>query len=418
MGAEAVLEIGVSEGPGSAGMVAGGHNLIVFDSENWTSGVNMFTFENETGLNYVYHGSGIAPIKYSPSEHKVRTTADLKDVVLDINGVVVADGFIYSTVTWADIANEDLTIVGGGANIISSEGTGTVCLNNGAGADLLIYMYDQSKDGAFKNSDEYDSELAATLYYLIPLASVQLKNGNSSLLDTTGAEPGAYYTYCTKHDHWIVGDECKMVEITWMVNGDPIISEVAYGSVPTCPITPDKALDNNNHYVFAGWATTEDGAVIDLPAAETAATYYAVFTAEAHTYGTTATNGKHYCSCGKPASCVDADNDGDHLCDLGCGVTKSEHKYDNDDDADCNECGEIRDVPEKPGEDIRYGDANGDGEISTLDIVLLQQYVSGNAVDLNDTTSDANCDGEISTLDIVLLQQYVSGNDVELGPKK
>ena len=117
-------------------------------------------------------------------------------------------------------------------------------------------------------------------------------------------------------------------------------------------------------------SATEGGAVISLPAATEAATYYAVFTAKAHVYGAAAEGGKHYCECGKPASCIDADNDGDHLCDLGCGDMKSEHKggsatcsklavcieckqgygdlkshtYDNDQDTDCNVCGDIREV--------------------------------------------------------------------------
>jgi len=344
VGPEAVLEVGYTETP--SGAMAAGYNLIVFDSENWTSGLNYNTFENETGLNFVHNGNGIAPIKYSPSEHKIRTEADIKDVVFDINGIVVADGYLYSTVTWADALNEDFSIVSGGAKVISSEGTGIVCLNSGTGADLLTYMFDQIKDTAYKSSPDYDPEVGGTLYYMIPLASIQLQNGDGSLLDTTGAEPGAIYTYCNTHDHWIAGEECTLpasVEITWVVNGESVTSEVEFGSVPTYPVAPEKALDNNYHYVFAGWAATEGGEVIDLPAAESAATYYAVFTAEAHTYGTIETEGKHFCTCGKPASCVDAENDGDHVCDLGCGTVKSDHlggEATCTAPATCTECGE------------------------------------------------------------------------------
>ena len=467
VGPEATLEIGVAEIP-TAAMTAG-YNLILFDSENWTSGLNENTFEYESGLNFVYPGKQFVSAPYSPSERKERTIADLKDVVLDINGVVVADGYIYSTVIWNDILSEDFSIVGGGANIISSEGTGILCLNNGAGSDMLMFQYDQSKDDAYKKSPEYDIESGDTLYYMIPLASVQLTNGNGSLLDTTGAQAGAYYSYCTKHDHWIAGEECKTIEITWVVNGESITSEVVFGTVPTCPFAPEKALNNNYHYDFAGWATTEGGAVIDLPAANSAATYYAVFTAVAHSYGTTAEGGKHYCSCGKPASCVDTKNDGDHLCDLGCGTIKSEHEggsatcsklavciecgqsygslkahtpgaaatcekaqtctacgtvlnaalghsYDNDYDADCNVCGDVREVPDKPVGGIVYGDANGDGEVDAADAILLQQFVAGWNVSLNETSGDANGDGEVDAADAILLQQYVAGWNVTLGP--
>ena len=95
-----------------------------------------------------------------------------------------------------------------------------------------------------------------------------------------------------------------------------------------------------------------------------------------------------------------------------------EHTYDDDYDADCNVCGDIREVPEEPVE-IVYGDANGDGEISTMDVVLLQQYTSGVTVEgMNEAAADANGDGEITTMDVVLLQQYTSGWDVELGPEE
>ena len=406
VGPEAVLEIGSTDTP--TAYMSAGYNLIVFDSENWTSGLNMVTAQYEEGLNFVYPGKQFVSAPYSPSERKTRTLDDIKDVVFDINGVVVANGYIYSTVIWNDVLSEDFSIVGGGSNIISSEGTGILCLNSGAGSDMLMYQYDQGKDDAYKKTPEYDPEVGGTLYYAIPLASVQLKNGDGSLLDTTGAEAGAYYTYCTKHNHWIAGDECQSVEITWVVNGESTTSEVAYGSAPTCPIVPEKALDNNNHYVFAGWSATEGGAVIDLPAAAEDATYYAVFTAVAHTYGTTATDGKHYCECGKPASCVDAENDGDHVCDLGCGDIKSEHKYDDGDV--CSECGEG-----KPG-GILYGDADGDGEITLLDAGVLSQYLGGYEVEIDLVAADADGDGEVTLLDAGVLSQYLGGYDVTLGP--
>ena len=406
VGPEAVLEIGVAETPTAA--MSAGYNLILFDSENWTSGLNMITAEYEEGLNFVYPGQQFVSAPYSPSERKVRTIDDIKDVVFDINGVVVADGYIYSTVIWNDLQAEDFSIVSGGAEIISSEGTGIVSLNSGAGADLLCYQYDQGKDDAYKKSEGYDPEVGGTLYYAIPLASIQLQNGDGSLLDTTGAEPGAIYTYCNEHDHWIAGEKCTTVEITWVVNGESVTSEVVYGSIPACPITPEKALDNNYHYSFAGWSATEGGEVIDLPAAESAATYYAVFTAEAHTYGTAAENGKHFCSCGKPASCADAENDGDHVCDLGCGAEKSEHTYDN---GTCTECGD------KQSGTILYGDADGDGEITLLDANLLNQYLSDWDVTLDEAAADADGDGEITLLDANLLNQYLSDWDVVLGPQ-
>ena len=92
-----------------------------------------------------------------------------------------------------------------------------------------------------------------------------------------------------------------------------------------------------------------------------------------------------------------------------------EHTYDDEYDADCNVCGETREVPEKPVE-IIYGDANGDGIIDTLDEVLLSQYLAEWDVELDEAAADANGDGIIDTLDEVLLSQYLAEWDVTLGP--
>ena len=108
---------------------------------------------------------------------------------LDVNGTIICNGYLYSTVDYADVLNEDYTITGGGANICSSEGTGVIEMVNGCGYDVFGVMYDQnaSTDG---------------IYYYIPLASAQLTNGDGSLVDTTGAEPGTVYAYCAEHDCW------------------------------------------------------------------------------------------------------------------------------------------------------------------------------------------------------------------------
>ncbi|MBQ7088631.1 MAG: dockerin type I repeat-containing protein [Clostridia bacterium] len=92
-----------------------------------------------------------------------------------------------------------------------------------------------------------------------------------------------------------------------------------------------------------------------------------------------------------------------------------EHTYDDEYDADCNVCGDVREVPEKPVE-IVYGDADGDGEITLLDATVLTQYLSGYEVTLTEDAADADGDGEITLLDATVLTQYLSGYDVTLGP--
>ncbi|MBE6768072.1 MAG: hypothetical protein E7549_04080 [Ruminococcaceae bacterium] len=315
-------------------VTAGGYVLQIFDSENWTYGLNA-NMATVPDLNFVYQtGTSVrfTPIEYSPSAYKKRTAADLTDVTVDINGTLVANGYLYSTVTWADAATGDYTIVSGGANIISSKGTGVLAMNGGAGKDTLSCLYSQ----VTKPID----------YYSIPLASAQLKNGDGTMLDTTGAAAGTVYRYCTVHDAWYANEcgKCNAVEIMWVVNGVSETVEVEKNTAPVYPgATPTKAYTNNIHYVFAGWSVSDGGAVLEtIPAATENATYYAVFTEAAHAYGAAATDGKHYCTCGKPAGCYDAENDGNHLCDLGCGAEKSAHVGGTatcDKQAVCTECG-------------------------------------------------------------------------------
>ena len=139
--------------------------------------------------------------------------------------------------------------------------------------------------------------------------------------------------------------------------------------------------------------------------------YTDTVTATGHTYGIVIT----------PPDC---ENDGytTHTC-AACGdvivdnrVTALGHSYDDDLDADCNVCGSIREVPEKPV-DIVYGDANGDGEVNNIDMAMLQQYINQWEVTLNEVTADANGDGEINNIDVALLQQYINQWDVVLGPQ-
>ena len=86
-----------------------------------------------------------------------------------------------------------------------------------------------------------------------------------------------------------------------------------------------------------------------------------------------------------------------------------DHVYEDEYDATCNACGEVREVPERPG------DANGDGAVNARDAALLQQYVAGWDVSLTEASADANGDGSVNARDVALLQQYLAGWDVTLG---
>ena len=57
----------------------------------------------------------------------------------------------------------------------------------------------------------------------------------------------------------------------------------------------------------------------------------------------------------------------------------------------------------------------GDGEINSIDAVLLAQYIAGWDVELDGIAADCNGDGEINSIDAVLLAQFIAGWDVTLG---
>ena len=68
-----------------------------------------------------------------------------------------------------------------------------------------------------------------------------------------------------------------------------------------------------------------------------------------------------------------------------------------------------------------YGDVNGDGEVTSRDIILIRQYVANYDNNTGRSTvdvfsgADANGDGQISTKDIVLIRRYVANYDSDTG---
>ncbi|MBR6568702.1 MAG: hypothetical protein IKK60_08640 [Clostridia bacterium] len=284
-----------------------------------SAGKNAYLFDSEQWGAYIFSGKKLINVSYSPTaNYYKRTEKDLKDVILDINGTVVTDGYLYTTVNYDYQFDEEgnlisLDVNGGGASIISSEGTGVLAMNNGAGTEIGVYNLDGA--GASETT--------------IFAASAQLKNGDGSYLNTMGAEPGTEFKYCADDDKWYTGEcdgeKCnapKEYLITWVVNGKTSSGDVAVGTVPVYEGSLEMDYTDNKHYTFAGWSTTANGSVLgNLPEVTADATYYAVFTEASHSYATASSDGRHKCTdCEKKASCGDTEGDGDHLCDLGCGA--------------------------------------------------------------------------------------------------
>lgn len=60
------------------------------------------------------------------------------------------------------------------------------------------------------------------------------------------------------------------------------------------------------------------------------------------------------------------------------------------------------------------GDANGDGDVSTRDALLILQLIAGYDVTINEANADCNADGDVSTRDALLILQLIAGYDVVL----
>ena len=148
---------------------------------------------------FVYTNAGVKrlqPLAYTPTRSFTRTETNLVDAVVNINGKLVTDGFIYTTL---DLNLEDyfyhnkLTITGGGASVISSEGTGTLVMKNGSGLDNITLQPIQKGTNV---------ELA-----YLPMISARLQNRDGSYLETLGSTAGATYKYCPDCNCWFADNK-------------------------------------------------------------------------------------------------------------------------------------------------------------------------------------------------------------------
>lgn len=75
------------------------------------------------------------------------------------------------------------------------------------------------------------------------------------------------------------------------------------------------------------------------------------------------------------------------------------HSYDDDADATCNRCGDMR---------VVLGDVNGNGKVDNRDVGLLQQYVNEYDVTVHEHAADLDGNGRINNRDLGLLLRLVN----------
>ena len=175
-------------------------------------------------------------VTYSPTRTYTRKQTDLTDVQMDINGTLLADGYIYTTES--------------GADMISSNGTGRLIMNNGAGTDTVTYQ-------------AYGAENLA--YAEIPVTSAKLHNGSiyagteDEYTSTSDAVAGSVYMYDTSADKWKKkGETGQAYTVTFDANGgEGKMEDQVFAA------GEEQALNENTfireNYLFTGWNTKADG---------------------------------------------------------------------------------------------------------------------------------------------------------------
>lgn len=184
-------------------------------------------------------GGQFKSIAYSPTKAKTRSNADLVDVILDVNGTLTADGYIYTTA--------------GGADIKSSEGTGQVVFTNGAGTVTTTYQATQSG--------------SAITYVDIPITSAKLHNDSrytgteDEYTVTDGAAAGKTYDYNAEKGMWVAPcTEHTPGEAVVENNIDPTCVEAgSYDSVVYCSVCGEEISRETVSVDAKGHDYTETG---------------------------------------------------------------------------------------------------------------------------------------------------------------
>ncbi len=221
--------------PGSEITISNGSELKI------ESGSKAYVYDVDEWGDYAVAGAKIVPVGYSTVNGAtvIRKAADLTDARFNVNGTLTVNGEFYTTQS--------------GAEIVSTEGTGKIVYNNAAGTQTETYQCTQSN--------------TAVTAVAIPITSAQLKNGNTEVpfTETADAVADDYYTYSTRKDMWIKGDDFYYT-INFKNTDGTVISTVLVDpeEVPVYDgEEPTREEDEHFTYEFAGWdsdvvAATED----------------------------------------------------------------------------------------------------------------------------------------------------------------
>lgn len=201
--------------------------------------VAVYDRDDYVGKGFLHGGKDLICAPYSPSSgRKVRTSDDLVDAVLDLNGTIIANGELYTTT--------------GGAQIISSEKSGVVVFGTSAGTAAYTYM--ANTEGKTVN---------------VPVTAAKLLNGDKkTYVSTDGATQLSGFIYNAPEDQW---DQMTDFVIEFHANNGTetqesqtvTVAEMLMGSAQgSTRINLQKNTFEYESAEFVGWAKTANGAVV------------------------------------------------------------------------------------------------------------------------------------------------------------
>ncbi len=238
---------------------------------------------------------------------------------------------------------------------------------------------------AWIKTDSYP-ELAS--FHDAEFTTVDNGDGTHSSACSCGVGAGAAEAHTYVEGVCSCGNECAHTDTSESVENE---------TKPTCTVdgSHDKVVICNVCGVVVSRETVTDDALghTDGEAVE-----------ESRIDSTCTTPGSHdmvtYCTvCGEETSRVNE----------ALELDPNNHTYDNADDAECNDCGAVREL-------YISGDINDDGAVNNRDAVLLQQHLAEWDVTINEAAADVYDDGKnaINNKDYVRLVQYLADWDVTL----